>query len=86
MGLDSVELVVSYEEAFDITIPDDIAANLATVGLVHEFIVQATRSKIPAPDPEFIWNKIVEITAKQLRIKPTLITKNSYYVKDLGCD
>ena len=32
MGLDSVELVMSVEEHFGITIPDDDASTLTTVG------------------------------------------------------
>ena len=76
---------MGYEEEFGIKIPDADASNLVTVGLVHEYIIHATRLKIPPPTPEFIWDKIVEITAEQLGIKPSMINKDSYYVKDLGC-
>jgi|HubBroStandDraft_3_1064219.scaffolds.fasta_scaffold559946_2 hypothetical protein len=39
MGLDSVELVMKVEEHFDITIPDDHASQLTTVGKLHAWVV-----------------------------------------------
>jgi acyl carrier protein len=42
MGLDTVELVMEIEEAFDISIPDDRASNMLTVGDVFEFILEKT--------------------------------------------
>jgi acyl carrier protein len=42
MGLDTVELVMEIEEAFDITIPDDRASEMVTVGDVYEFILEKT--------------------------------------------
>lgn len=42
MGLDTVELVMKIEEAFDISIPDDRASKMLTVGDVYEFILEKT--------------------------------------------
>jgi acyl carrier protein len=42
MGLDTVELVMEIEEAFDISIPDDRASNMLTVGDLYEFILEKT--------------------------------------------
>ncbi len=42
MGLDTVELVMEIEEAFDISIPDDRASKMLTVGDVYEFILEKT--------------------------------------------
>jgi acyl carrier protein len=42
MGLDIVELVMEIEEAFDISIPDDRASKMLTVGDVYEFILEKT--------------------------------------------
>jgi len=45
MGLDMVELVMEIEEAFDISMPDDEAASMATVGDVFDYIV--TKTNVP---------------------------------------
>ena len=42
MGLDTVEIVMEIEEAFDISIPDDLASKMLTVGDVYEFILERT--------------------------------------------
>ncbi len=42
MGLDTIELVMEIEEAFDISIPDDRASKMLTVGDVYEFILEKT--------------------------------------------
>lgn len=42
MGLDTVELVMEIEEAFDISIPDDRASKMLTVGDVYELILEKT--------------------------------------------
>lgn len=42
MGLDTVELVLEIEEAFDVSIPDDRASTMLTVGDVYEFLLQKT--------------------------------------------
>lgn len=38
MGLDIVELVMAVEERFDIELPDDEVAGIATVGELHAFV------------------------------------------------
>ena len=37
-SLDTVELVLLFEEEFEIDIPDEVAENLTTVGAVVEYI------------------------------------------------
>ena len=39
MGLDTVELVMSVENWFEIAIPDAVAEKLFTVGDLHAFVV-----------------------------------------------
>ena len=41
-SLDTVELVMEIEEAFDISIPGDRASTMLTVGDVYEFILEKT--------------------------------------------
>jgi len=40
-SLDTVELVMAFEEEFDITIPDDIAEKITTVEIAIEHIQKA---------------------------------------------
>ena len=40
-SLDTVELVMEFEEEFDINIPDDAAEKIQTVGQAVEFIEKA---------------------------------------------
>lgn len=42
MGLDTVELVMEIKEAFDISIPDDRASEMLTVGDLYEFLLEKT--------------------------------------------
>ncbi|MBL4766233.1 MAG: acyl carrier protein [Rhodobacteraceae bacterium] len=41
-SLDNVELVMAFEEEFDIEIPDDAAETIQTVGDAVSFITKAT--------------------------------------------
>ena len=41
-SLDQVELVMAFEEEFDIEIPDDAAETIQTVGDAVKFITEAT--------------------------------------------
>ena len=40
MGLDTVELMIEVEQAFDVQIPDDRAGEMYTVGDVYDYIVE----------------------------------------------
>ena len=50
MGLDTVELMIEVEQAFDVQIPDDCAAEMYTVGDVHDFILESQADCESAPD------------------------------------
>ena len=44
-SLDTVELVMEFEEEFDITIPDEEAEKIQTVGQAIDYIEQHAHSK-----------------------------------------
>ena len=43
-SLDTVELVMEFEDEFETSIPDDQAEKIQTVGQAIEYISQATKS------------------------------------------
>jgi acyl carrier protein len=44
MGLDGVELLMEVEEAFNITIPDDVAIKILTVGDLYKYVLDCLNS------------------------------------------
>lgn len=44
-SLDTVELVMEFEDEFDMTIPDEKAEKIQTVGAAIDYVVNATHSK-----------------------------------------
>lgn len=42
-SLDTVELVMAFEEEFDITVPDEDAEKLTSVGEVNSYIEEASK-------------------------------------------
>jgi len=44
-SLDTVELVMEFEDEFDMSIPDEEAEKIQTVGAAIDYIINATRSK-----------------------------------------
>ncbi len=44
-SLDTVELVMEFEDEFDMSIPDEEAEKIQTVGAAIEYIVNVARSK-----------------------------------------
>lgn len=43
-SLDTVELIMEFEKEFDISIPDEQAENIQTVGNAVEYLEEATKS------------------------------------------
>ena len=44
-SLDTVELVMGIEDAFDLSIPDDAAEKIQTVGAAIDFVLENSRDK-----------------------------------------
>lgn len=44
-SLDTVELVMAFEEEFDIDIPDEVAEKITTVGEAVNIIAESTKDK-----------------------------------------
>jgi acyl carrier protein len=63
MGLDSVELVIAFEEEFGLTIPDEIAEKMITVGDVYTYLKDRLRT---APEGYCITQRVFYKVRKAL--------------------
>lgn len=86
MGLDAVELVMAFEEAFDLSIPEKDAEHLITVGDVQDYIFRQTRERPNPPSEDEIFERLKIIISNILSVEPGQIQQNSRFVQDLGMD
>lgn len=87
MGLDSVELVISVEEHFQIAIPDDDAAKIQTVGQLHEYVVaELSRLKRGGKGYTQVFEELKAIICRQLGVDPRLVQPEAHFVRDLRLD
>ncbi|MBB6521898.1 hypothetical protein [Pseudoteredinibacter isoporae] len=87
MGLDTVELVMWVEEEFDISLSDDEASVVLTVGDLAELIANKVNEKhgkrwtyidpLPA---------VIDVLVKDYGVKREKISTASRIVDDLGLD
>ena len=89
MGLDSVELVMAFEEEFEVEIPDDEAERIVTVGDARDCIVGKLRARaedLDAVDPEEVWARIKAIVVDHIGVRPEKVTPDAAFIDDLGVD
>ena len=86
MGLDTVELVMAIEDEFGIKIPDTDAPDLAVLGDMHEYIVQALRQRGDTPDEANVWGRLSAVVVEQLSVRPDAVKRTAHIVYDLGAD
>ncbi len=51
-SLDTVELVMRFEEAFDVKIPDDVVENMLTVGKAVKYLEEKEAAKAAGNDKQ----------------------------------
>ena len=86
MGMESVELVLATEEKFGITIPDESASKIVTVGDLHLIIVRLLEAQGEEPDADQVFGQLKEIIVEQLGVKPDEVVPTARFVDDLKCD
>ncbi len=84
MGLDSVELVMRFEEEFEIEIPDAVAENIRTVGDVVDFVAAELVRRERRADPLDIFLRVRACTVDVTGADPKIITRSTSFVDDLG--
>ena len=89
MGLDSVELVMAWEEHFEIDIPNSLATTLETprkaIDAIEVILENSSSVKRKWTNLE-IENDVCAIVAKQLGVSRQSFALDSFFVSDLGVD
>ncbi len=86
MGLDSVELVMAVEQAFDIEIPNHSAQNITTVGALHFFVMYTLKQSGREQDTDAVFERLRGIICERLSVKPVQVVPAARFVQDLGMD
>jgi acyl carrier protein len=87
MGLDTVELVFAVEEHFDIEIPNEVAAKLATVGMLHEFICAELQRLGREPyDSKQVLEELRQLVAEHAGVELHEVVPEASFVDDLRMD
>ena len=86
MGLESVELVMAWEEHFGIEIPTERAAEWLTPRLAIEDIAHLAQLKPEGRSwtREEIERDVCEIIVEQLGIARSSFTLDSHFIRDMG--
>jgi acyl carrier protein len=86
MGLDTVELVMTVEEEFEVDIPDAAAEKMLTLGDMHAFLVFELKRLGRPPDPAQVFERMRAIIVRQLGVRPDEVIPSARFVKDLHAD
>ncbi|WP_299332849.1 hypothetical protein [uncultured Psychroserpens sp.] len=88
MGLDTVELIMMVENHYDIEIPDNEAANLATVQHLVDFVFDTIKHDSNKNPIEIFEIEVVirEIIEKVTGIPKHKIKMHHAFTNDLGMD
>ena len=84
MGLDSIELRMDFEKLFGIEIPDATAEAMMTPRHVRDFVITEYARLSHTVDPEEIFERIRDVTARITAVKRDKIALDSQFVDDPG--
>ena len=87
VGLDTVELILSVEESFEIEISNGAAEKIQTVGDLHEFVLsELMRLERPDINREIVFDILRNLICFQLGTKPEEVVPRAHFIKDLHAD
>jgi acyl carrier protein len=87
VGLDTVELLLSTEELFGISIPDEVAEHIFTVGQLRDFIVeQQTKRGVHNVNGEIVFDQLRTLISHHLAVKPEEVVPHARFIEDLRAD
>lgn len=95
MGLDSVEMLMEVERTFQVTLSDEEAERLETVGDLHAWLCRELGCREPlqptldgasarAWTDEEAWRVLILIVSDHLGVPVEVIRPDSHIVHDLG--
>ncbi len=84
MGLDSVELVMAFEDFFEIDIPNEVAAALQTIGDVTSYVCARLAADGRSCDRQDVLAMVCVITCDQCGTTLDRLTEQTSFVNDLG--
>jgi acyl carrier protein len=85
MGLDTVELVLAVEQVFSISISDETAGKITTVGALHEYVVaELDRLGRPNVNRDVTYDLLRNVICFQLGVEPEKVVPSARFVQDLG--
>ena len=88
MGLDIVEMVIEVETSFGITISDQDASQLRTVGDLYQYVAA---SVVPADESAkscegALWERYLDVLEREIRVARSELRPEARFVQDLGMD
>ena len=84
MGLDSVELVMAFEEEFEIEIPDAAAEEMVSVRDVRDFVVAELARNGREITPAEAFERVRKLIVEHGNLDPDVVTLDADIVGDLG--
>lgn len=85
MGLDTVELIVEIEKSFDISIPDEDAECIATVGQLADYIYENQKPGYKIEKTE-IDKDVIHLVSIMSGLPKEEIQLHHSFTNDLGMD
>ncbi len=84
MGLDTIELVLTAEKHFGVSVPDERAEKTITVELFAQLLYELrTQTASPMPFEEVLL-ELRQLVSKQFKIPIEKVLPEAEFVKDLG--
>ena len=86
MGLETVEILMEVEDHFDVSVPDEVAANCVTVAdlqrVLVDLLVRKGRAR-PADLDDEVYRDLVRIIVDQTGLKASEVRPESKWVGDV---